>query len=258
MAMGESGGALYIAGSSYAVPRPGRANAGYLLRAGGSSIVIDFGTGAFANMREKLDPVHLDAIVVSHMHADHFFDLVPLRYALRYELQRGKALPVYLPPGGIAVMNQIANPLKETDDFYDGVFDLKEYAVNGPVQIGECTVQFKAAVHYIPSYAMRFETRRGVLAYSADTAPCDAVVALARDADIFLCEASLGSNGTENGMRGHLNAREAGEMAASARANHLVLTHYGIKTNPAAMRSAAAEAFKGRISVADDRMEFVF
>jgi ribonuclease BN (tRNA processing enzyme) len=258
MAIRHGGGTLYIAGSSYAIPRPGRANSGYLLQAGGLSIAIDFGSGAFSNLREKIDPVRLDALIVSHMHADHFFDLVPLRYALCYELEREKPLPVYLPPGGIGVVNHIGDPLKENENFYDGAFELHEYAPDATLQIGGCTVHFKPGVHYIPSYAMRFETPGGVLAYSADTAPCEAVAALAKDADIFLCECSLGSKGSENGMRGHLNAREAGELAQTAGAKHLILTHYGVKAIPAAMRSAAADAFRGQISVADDRMEFVF
>ena len=122
MASTDGGGTLYIAGSSSAVPRPGRANSGYVLRvAGGCSIALDFGTGVFASVREHMEPEQLDAVVISHMHADHFFDLIPLRYALRYELERAQPLIVYLPPGGIAIAQTIGSPLKETADFYSGV-----------------------------------------------------------------------------------------------------------------------------------------
>lgn len=258
MASQDGGGALYIAGSSSAVPRPGRGNSGYLLSAAGAAIAVDFGTGAFSRMREKIDPTKLDAIVISHMHADHFFDIVPMRYALRYEMERGEPLPIYLPPGGISVINTIGNPLKESDDFYDGVFRLQEYDTAGTLRIGNCTIRFAPTVHYIPAYAMRIETPAGVFAYSADTAPCDAVPQLAAGADLFLCEASLGANGIESGQRGHLNAGEAGEMAKGAGVKHLVLTHYSAKTNADALKTAAAKAFSGRISVADDGLEFGF
>ena len=252
------GASLYIAGSSSAVPRPGRANSGYLLRAGGTAVMIDFGTGTFSRMREKIEPAHLDALVISHMHADHFFDVVPLRYALKYEMQRGEPLPVYLPPGGIDVVRTIGNPLKENADFYDGVLTLREYSPDVPLTIGACAIHFAPTVHYIPAYAMRIETDAGVLGYSADTAPCDAVPKLVHDAGMFLCEAALGANGKEHGQRGHLNAHEAGEIAQRARVGHLILTHYGAKAHPQALHDAAAKAFSGAITVADDGMEFAF
>lgn len=254
----DAGASLYIAGSSSAVPRPGRANSGYLLRSGGCSLAIDFGTGAFAQLRERLEPAQLDAVVISHMHADHFFDIVPLRYALRYEMERGEPLPVYLPPGGIEIAKTIGNPLKEDADFYGGVLALHEYSPDRPLAIGDCTIRFAPTVHYIPAFAMRIDTGAGVLGYSADTAPCDAVPELVRGADLFLCEAALGAIGKENGQRGHLNAREAGEMAHRAGVRHLVLTHYSAKANPASMREAAAHVFSGEITVADDGMEFGF
>lgn len=255
--MGSSdGGTLYIAGSSSAVPRPGRANSGYLLRSGGCTVAIDFGNGVFSRIREQIDPAMLDALIVSHMHADHFFDIVPLRYALRYELKRSQPLPVFLPPGGIDVVQTIGKPLKETADFYGGEMDLREYAIDEPLTIGDCTIRFAPTVHYIPAFAMRIETPSGVLGYSADTAPCEAVPALVRDADIFLCEAALGADGTEGAQRGHLNAQEAGELAQRARVKHLVLTHYGASADPNALRDAAARSFSGQITVADDGLQF--
>ena len=256
MAFDDGGGTLYIAGSSSAVPRPGRANSGYLLRAGGCAVAIDFGTGAFSRMRERIEPTALDAVIVSHMHADHFFDIVPLRYALKYEMQRERPLPVYLPPGGIDIARTIGNPLKETTDFYDGVLELREYAPDDVLAVGGCRIRFAPTIHYIPAYAMRIEMGDAVLGYSADTAPCERVAELVGGAEVFLCEAALGANGTESAQRGHLNAREAGDLARAAGVGHLVLTHYGTKANADALREAAAMTFDGRISVADDGMEF--
>jgi ribonuclease BN (tRNA processing enzyme) len=206
-------------------------------------------------MRETVRIEDLSAVVISHMHADHFFDLVPLRYALRYETQRPQPLPVYVPPGATRVLTEIAHPLKETDDFFDGVFDLHEYVPQEELAIGGCSVRFAPTVHYVPAYAMRVETPDGVVGFSADTAPCDAVPVLVRGADLFLCEAALGADGSENGERGHLNAREAGQMAQRAGAQHLILTHYGTPASPVALRDAAAETFSGPITVADDGVE---
>lgn len=246
---------LHVLGSSSAVPRPARANSGYLLRTAGAAIAVDFGSGVFSRLRAVLDPGELNAVVISHMHADHFFDLVPLRYAMRYEIERTTPLPVYLPPGGVRAVREVAHPLKEDADFFAGILELREYDPQQPLELGDSIVRFERTVHYIPAYAMRFNTPAGVFGFSADTAPCDAVEEIARDADLFLCEASLGPSGTEKGNRGHLNAAEAGELANAARVKHLVLTHYGASSRPEALQAAAARAYRGRITVADDGAE---
>lgn len=248
---------LSVAGSSSAVPRPGRANSGYLFRADRTTIAVDLGSGALSRARELVNIAELDAVVISHMHADHFFDLIPLRYALRYEISRAP-LPVYLPPGGIDVLKAIARPLKDASDFFDNVLQLHEYAAGTPVSINDVTISFAPTVHYIPAYAMRLESQSGILGFSADTAPCENVVRLVRDADVFLCESALGSDGEEDAAdRGHLNAREAGELAQKASVLHLVLTHYDATANPVDMRDAAAKVFSGPITVADDGVEIV-
>ncbi|HET9097432.1 MAG TPA: MBL fold metallo-hydrolase, partial [Candidatus Baltobacteraceae bacterium] len=135
---------------------------------------------------------------------------------------------------------------------------LHEYSPDRPLAIGGCTIGFTPTVHYISAYAMRIDAGAGVLGYSADTAPCDQVPELVRGADLFLCEAALGAGGKEDGRRGHLNAHEAGRMASAAGVQHLVLTHYSAKAHPDSMREAAAQAFSGKITVADDGMELGF
>lgn len=239
------------------MPRPGRANSGYLVRTEASAIALEFGSGVFSRMREVLEPRDLDAIVISHMHADHFFDLVPLRYALRYETPRTRPLPVYLPPGGMRAAQLVAQPFASEGGFFDDVLALREYDPELPLCIGDCTVTFAPANHYIPAFAMRVETPSGSLGFSADTSPCPRVTQLVRGVGVFLCEASLGPAGRERGERGHLNAREAGEMAESAAVAHLMLTHYGARANAVDLRDAAARAYRGPITVADDGLEVV-
>jgi ribonuclease BN (tRNA processing enzyme) len=173
-------------------------------------------------------------------------------------MKRRQPLPVYLPPGGIRTARTIGRPLNEDADFYDGVLDLREYSADDIVRAGGYTVRFAPTVHYIPAYAMRVEALTNAFGYSADTAPCDAVPDLVRGADIFLCECALGASGKEHARRGHLNAREAGELARRASVRHLVLTHYSAKADPGALRTAAAGAFGGPITVADDGMEIAF
>ena len=66
-----------VVGSSASVPRPGRACSCHLIRTREANVLLDMGSGALANLREVMDYPDLDALVISHMHADHFLDLIP-------------------------------------------------------------------------------------------------------------------------------------------------------------------------------------
>ena len=96
---------------------------------GETPIVLDLGTGAFSNLRRYVDYDRLGAVVISHMHADHFIDVIPLRYALRYgPRSRRVKLPVYLPPNGLAILKALVSALpREGGDFLTDVFELVEY-----------------------------------------------------------------------------------------------------------------------------------
>jgi len=88
------------AGPAY-TDRPGATGAAYLLRHAGSSLLLDLGQGSFPRLAGLVDPADLDAVVISHLHPDHFIDLVPLRHYLRYEFEPPRRLPV-LAPGALS------------------------------------------------------------------------------------------------------------------------------------------------------------
>src|SRR5581483_6456581 len=98
-------------------------------------------SGALANVRRHVDYDRIGAVVISHMHADHFIDLMPLRYALRYGPRaRGGKLPVYLPPGGLAMLRALVSAFAhEGGSFLDDVYQLDEYDPAKPLQIGGAT-----------------------------------------------------------------------------------------------------------------------
>ncbi len=240
------------------MPRPGGACSCYVVTGARAQIAVDFGTGAFAKLRETQDDTLPDAIVISHMHADHFIDLIPLRYSLKYgPLRAGGKMPLYLPPGGEAMLRTLCSAFAQEDgnDFLDAVFAVREFDPHETLAVGDVAVTFAKTVHYIDAYAMRLEIGGAAVVYSADTAPSESVVRLARDADIFLCECSLGPDGAEPGMRGHSSAREAGEMAHAAGAKHLVLTHYGSDADRASLRESARGVFTRDVTVAEDSLE---
>jgi ribonuclease BN (tRNA processing enzyme) len=221
---------------------------------GETPIVLDLGTGAFSRVRRHVGHERIGAVVISHMHADHFIDLIPLRYALRYGAKRREGkLPVFLPPGGLAMLRTLVSAFpNEGGDFLNDVFELKEYDPARPLHVGAGTLRFALTEHYIPAFAARWERDGASVTYSADTAPAEAVVALARESDVFLCEATLRRDDRETGMRGHSTASEAAEMARAASVRRLVLTHYGEESQSGDLDGPAREAFGGTIVVADD------
>jgi len=217
--------------------------------------VLDLGTGAFANLRRHVDYDRLGGVVISHMHADHFIDLIPLRYALKYGTRpRAAKLPVYLPPGGIAMLRTLVSAFpREPGAFLDDVFALSEYDPSQPLALeGGATLRFAHTAHYIPAFAIRWQRNGASVTYSADTAPDERVVALARESDVFLCEATLRRGEIEPGARGHSSAAEAATMARDAGVRRLVLTHYHDAATSRDLDESAREIFTGEILVADD------
>lgn len=216
--------------------------------------MLDLGTGAFANLRRHADYDRLGAVVISHMHADHFIDLIPLRYALKYGARRRRdKLPVYLPPDGLALLRDLVGAFpSEPGRFLDDVFALAEYDPSQPLAVGGATLRFAQTEHYIPAFAVRWQRDGASVTYSADTAPDERVVALARESDVFLCEATLRHGEVEPGVRGHSSAAEAAAMARAAGARRLVLTHYGEESTSSDLDQSARELFAGEILVADD------
>ena len=220
-------------------------------------MLLDLGSGALSKLRLALDFHQLDAVVISHMHADHFFDLVPLRYGLKYGGRRADRLALWVPPGGIRALNALrkAVSLDAPDDFFESVYAVREYDPSEPLQVGDVQLRFAHTRHYVEAYAIRAEVDGGSLVYSADTAPSPAVVDHARGATIFLCESALGVSSEEGQERGHCSAFEAGEMAAKAGAAHLVLTHYPGETPAQLLVEAAQSRYGGPVTLAQDGLQ---
>ena len=240
------------------MPRPGGACSSYVLQTGATTLVFDMGSGALGKLQLAIEYGRLDAIVISHMHADHFFDLVPLRYGLKYGAAApARPLPLWLPPGGRTSLEALrrAVAIDVPADFFDAVFAVREYDPAQPVRVKDLSVSFCKTRHYVEAFALRAQCDGASITYSADTAPSDAVVEHARSSSLFLCEAALGL-GTEEGERGHASALEAGEMARRAGVGRLVLTHYPAADSVEALVAAAKSEFSGTVSVAQDGDQF--
>lgn len=246
---------MTVLGSSCSIPRPNRACSSYLLEDGSRSTVLDFGTGAFANLREHLAYEAVDDVIISHMHADHFIDVIPLRYALKYGAPpRKRKVGLWLPPDGEAMLRKLVSAFapEGPGDFLSEVFEIREFDPAQTLRLGEATVRFAPTVHYVPTFAIRYDVPGSSITYSADTAPDESVVHLARECELFLCEATLLKGEVERGLRGHSSPLEAAQMALDAHAAALMLTHYSSRQNAEDLISAARTIFAGPILCADD------
>jgi ribonuclease BN (tRNA processing enzyme) len=191
------------------------------------------------------------------MHPDHFLDIVPLRYALRYGPRtNARRVALYLPPGGEDVLRRMTSAFapESPADYLSEVYDLQTYDPAAVLHLGTMRVRFTPTAHFIPTFAIRCDVDGASVTYSADTAPEPRVATLAAHSDVFLCEATLSPGAKRPLERGHLTAREAGEMGRAAGARRLVLTHYGSETNHAELVAEARIAFEGEIVVADDHL----
>jgi ribonuclease BN (tRNA processing enzyme) len=228
-----------------------------LVRTPKAAVLLDLGSGSAGKLRLSIEYASLDAVVISHMHADHFFDLVPLRYALKYgDVRNDGPVRLWVPPGGATALDALRKAVS-TDtaaDFFDGVFTVDEYDPSAILVVGDMRLGFARTRHYVDGYAIRVQHNGIALTYSADTAPCDTVVDLAGGSALFLCEAALGLD-TEEGQRGHSSAQEAGAMAALAGVERLVITHYPARFAPDRLVAAAQARFGGRVEAARDGLE---
>ncbi len=206
-------------------------------------------------------PETVDAIVITHMHADHFLDVIPLRYALKYGPRASaRKVPLYLPPGGEAMLRLLCSAFAKetTEDFLTEAFDIRTFAPAETLRFHDTALRFAPTEHFVPTFAVRCDVPGASLAYSSDTAPSQSVAALARDADLFVCEATLPDAEALEMPRGHMSAREAGRLARAAAARRLVLTHYAAEASASRIAELGSIGFGSAVEVADDCGRFEF
>ena len=233
---------LTIVGCSGSVPGPASAASSYLVEHDGYRLLLDLGSGAFGALQRHLDPTAVDALVLSHLHPDHFFDVAPMvvhrRFGARRKLPR---IPLLGPSGTHDRLAMAYDPASR-----DGLRDLFDVAAVTPGErdLGPFRLRFALMKHPVPTYGMRVSAGGRTLAYSADTGPSSELVSLARGADALLCEASF-ADGAGNPPDMHLTGREAGEHAARAGVGRLLVTHVPPWIDLARTTAGAADAFDG-------------
>jgi len=254
---------LTVLGKSPSWQDAGGACSGYLVQEGDTSVLVDCGNGVFAKLREHIDYVDVDAVVLSHLHADHFLDLVPFAYALTYA-PRQQPVPVdrwpgtdcpacpvlHAPPGAKDLFRRVVGAWGN-EDLIENAFELREYDGHEELEIGPIRVKLQPVPHFTETFAMCIGSTNGGgrIIYGADSSPTEALEAFSRDADLMLIEATL-PRPERTGMRGHLTPEEAGEQARGAGAKRVVLVHISDELDWEWARDEAAKSFGGPVEVA--------
>ncbi len=237
---------LTVLGCAGTFPGPDSPCSGYLIEHEGYRLVVDLGAGALGNLQRHVDLTEVDAVYITHLHADHCIDLVAYSYALRYHPEGPQPVLSVYGPAGTRERIEASFDEPPTDGLLE-VYDFREAGAQ-VLQLGPLTVTSTVVNHPIECHGLRIEAAGKVLAYSGDTAVCDELVDVARDADLFLCEASWPSTPTPPpGI--HLTGREAGQHATLAGVKRLLLTHVMPFHDPQAMLAEAKETFEGDLEV---------
>ncbi|HEX9943731.1 MAG TPA: MBL fold metallo-hydrolase [Thermoanaerobaculia bacterium] len=212
---------LRVLGSSGGYPVPGNTSSGFLLENGAARLWIDAGNGTFAELQRVADFTRIDALLLSHLHADHCADVYPLHVAIRYGVGGGLRIPLYAPPGSREVLAALL--MEGGWEQLGEAFDFHTIDAGNTVELGGVRFSFLRTEHPVHTLAMRAETAGATLTYSADTGPGADLAGFARGSDLLLCEASYQE--AHMGAPLHLSARQAAETARRAGARELALTH---------------------------------
>ena len=255
---------ITVLGKSPSWQDAGGACSGYLVQEDGTALLLDCGNGVFSKLRERCDYTEVDAVVVSHMHADHFLDLVPFAYALTYA-PRQQPVPVagwpgtdnparpvlHAPPGARDIFRRVVGAWGN-EDLVEKAFDLREYSVSDTLEVGPLRVRFGEVPHFLQTSAVEVANGTGRrFTFGADSSPSEALVSFASGTDLLLIEATLPRPERE-GMRGHLTPAEAGDHGRRAGAGRLVLTHSSDELDAGWAREEAERAFGGPVEVAEE------
>lgn len=228
------------AGPSY-TDVPGGIGSAYLVEHAGHAVLLDLGHGSFSGLASAWEPSALDAVVISHLHPDHFIDLVALRHYLRYEFDPPRRVRV-LGPAGLAGR---LDALHAETGFSAATLDIE--AIGGPSTrtIGPFTLQAGLVTHTVESYGFRVSTGAGPgLIYSGDCGRAGDLANLVRPGDTLLSEVSFGPGPVPAGAF-HLDAPAVGSLASATAAGQVLLTHIHMGLDRDATVAAVKAHFGG-------------
>ncbi|HLA15543.1 MAG TPA: MBL fold metallo-hydrolase [Candidatus Limnocylindrales bacterium] len=235
------------AGPAY-TDRVGATGAAYLVRHGEDGLVLDLGQGSFPALAGAIEPSALLAVFVSHLHPDHFIDLVALRHYLRWEFQPPRRVRVIGPAG----IGDRMDALHAEPGWTAAALDVEPLAV-GERQVGPFSVEAARVTHTDDSYGFRVtlaDANGPGLVYSGDCGRASDLQPLIRPGDWLLTECSFGAGPAEPGAE-HLDGPAVGALAAATRPGRILLTHIQMGHEGAAAVAAVRALYDGQVDLVE-------
>jgi len=232
------------AGPAYS-DRMGAVGACYLLEIPGASMALDLGHGAFAGLAARVAPEALATVFVSHLHPDHFIDLVPLRHWLRYHVEPRARVRV----DGPALLAERIDALHGEPGFAQAALQLQPLEP-GTRTAGPFNLEIVRVRHTEDSFAVRvsLDENGPGLVYSGDIGDVDGLAPILRAGDALLVEVSFGPGPIPRGVA-HLDGPAVGGLASRTGAGRVLLTHLLPDRDPVATIATVQASFDGPVEL---------
>lgn len=237
---------VHVIGSSGTFPVPGRPASGYLVEQDGTRVWLDAGPDTYTRL--PMSPDLVDAIVISHQHADHCSDVLTAFHSWTYRPEPRKGVPLYAHQ---SVWDRLSSFLDAGQgSHFEVCFDFHPVTGGASVEIGPYTVTFAEMDHSVPTLGSRWSANGRSMFFTGDTGPAGAWRETARDVDVMLCEAAYQGEPGVAGYPHHLTAGEAGQIAREVGAQRLILTHIPPYLEVARSSAEAEATFDRPVGVA--------
>lgn len=246
---------------------------GYLVTTGNNKILLDCGNGSLSNLNLPTDLENL-SVIISHLHKDHYGDLLSLGYASYVYRNIGyldERIKVYLPEpdyyksiehgvdsDGWDTSRTVDKKIIDSEfleNFGDEHFlEFITYKPDTTLTIGDANISFKKNPHQIKTYSTKIKENGDLFVYSADTGyKGNTLETFADQADLLLCESTF-IKGQTRLTDNHLYAHEAGKIASTANVEQLVLTHFFPEVDPNIYVEEAKQFFENTIAAEEGKV----
>jgi ribonuclease BN (tRNA processing enzyme) len=239
---------LTIVGSGDAFGSGGRFNTCFHLEAAGKVFLIDCGASTHVALNARsIDANTIDAIILSHLHGDHFGGIPFLLLQGQFLTRRDRPLLIAGPPGSRERINTLVEACfpRSLKNKWRFPWSVTEISVGVPADVLGLNVVSAEVIHFsgTPSTALRLSDGNKTLAYSGDTEWTEALLPIANGADLFIAECYE----YERELNGHMNWKTISQRLKDFNARRVMLTHM----NPN-MLAKIAEPKAAGVLVAED------